>query len=190
MLTRAITLFVFALSSLSPSLANDDYAMFSRSSFEGVKVADFDEIEGSGFSLTYGLALSEVVSIEASFGRFEFDDYEQDYVLTNSRETGTIYLEGKAESIDIAVLFKKQSGQLTPFLMFGHMEFDASDATFRNIVGDIDDLDTLGESSDSFYGFGADWAIPDSSYAVRASYKSTGSDIDLDFMSLGLILNF
>lgn len=190
MLVRSALLLILVSNILSPAFAGDRYALFGRSNFVDDAANDIDDPRGSGFFVTYGAKIDSAFSLEISYGRYEFDDYEQDIIIDDDEVTA--FIQGKTESKEIAILLREEVENLSPFLMVGHMEYDTKDSTIRLISDQLglDVIEAGSRKSETFFGFGVDYNVPDKPYGIRASYKSVGGDLDIEFTSIAGIIRF
>jgi len=197
MLQRIIALLTLAFGFLAPAHALDDYAVLSRASFEINPESDLSGVEGEGFLLTYGVRLSEVMSFELSIGHHDLEDGGRR--VSFGEMDGALTLEGSINTGEFALLFQRRAGNISPFLIFGHLTVDNEDiiAVFdpdngpeMRAGGSQDGQGGEVESSDLFAGFGIDIHFGDAPYGIRAAYKSVGNEIDGEFLSVGAVLKF
>ena len=167
------------------------YLGFNFVGFEEESINDLDDVEGNGYSIFYGFRVDETIIVEAAFSQYEYDDYHQEIVLTESETEGVLTIQGDTQSLEVAVLFQKQLQSVSPFLAFGYMDYDGGDATARRMLNDGSDIIVSGSSqSETYFGFGVDLPIPDNPIVLRLSHKIVGGDIDADFTSFGALINF
>lgn len=192
MFRHAIYIFAFVLNFTAVRAEPmQSYLGLNFVGFEQESISDLDDAEGDGYSIFYGYRMNETVILEAAFSQYEFDDYRQDIVLTESEIEGVLRLQGDAESLELAVLFQQKLPSLSPFLTIGFMDFDSGDVTLRATLEDGRDTIISGESeSETYFGFGVDIPLPDNPATLRLSHKIIGGDIDADFTSLGAVVNF
>ena len=193
MTQRAIYLFVF-LMSFTAAQAQDGYAVFGRTSFEEEVGSLSKNAEGNGFHFTLGQQIDDLVSIEGSYGKYDYDNYTRRIVWIPTDEAGIIDISGEAESMELAMLMHRtnqlRNFAISPFLMIGYMQFDQTSAELRIVTDTIDDTEQGDRHEETFFGFGVDFAFRDTPIGLRTSYKVVGGDIETDFFHLGARLNF
>ena len=189
MLKTALFGLAFTILLWQPATAQN-YAVFSLANFEE-EFGNLDNPEGDGIRFTVGSRIDNYLSVEATYSRYEYDNYFNRIVHIETNERGTLSLEGEAESLDFAVIIQKQTHPLRPFLALGLMRFDSGDATAHLNIPSDNRRTSGDDETEPYFGFGADYfPRPNSQAGLRLEYQRAGGDIDIDFMSIGAIIRF
>ena len=199
-MTRYLTAVLFAAFIIfnSQAKAKETYGTFSVTSFSQKTRTFLEDVSGSGPSFGFGYHISKMLSAEVSFSNLEYeDDYVMDIARVSDNEHGTLSISGDVEVIDYTLLIRRKTDiprpHMSPYLMVGLMDFDASDS-----LADIDyPNDPNGfrrargvDESETYFGFGIDLLPEMNGLGFRLNYKVVGGDVDADFISAGLIFDF